>query len=74
MKSSKRARRRAELERVKAAAAKSMVVTGWGVSPYTVGRFAACPKMCGGPCCGNPRRYFKHPHLNEVRAPAVRDA
>ena len=30
-------------------------------------RFADHPKVCNGPCCGNPRRYFGTPTFQEQR-------
>ena len=37
-------------------------------------RFREQPKLCGGPCCGNPRRWFGDVTIQEHRAPMIAEA
>lgn len=34
-------------------------------------RFADHPKVCSGPCCGNPRRHWREPTVHERRVAAA---
>ena len=36
--------------------------------PKVMARFKEQPKMCSGPCCGNPRRWFGDVTMQEKRA------
>ena len=39
----------------------------------TFSRFADHPKLCSGPCCGNPRKHFGDVTYQEKRAPSIKD-
>lgn len=36
-------------------------------TPLQLGLLLNCPAMCSGPCCGNPRRWFREITLQERR-------
>ena len=51
---------------------KKMLLNNWGWNPIDVtdtiiGLMAATPKGCSSYCCGNPRKWFKEPTVQERR-------
>lgn len=41
--------------------------------PRAMARFKEQPKVCSGPCCGNPRRWFGIVTIQERRAPTIHE-
>lgn len=65
-----RAETRANAERAKQRAKrqlKAMWSSYWPMTERAVGLHAATPKLCSCHGCGNPRKWFKEPTLQEQR-------
>jgi len=56
----------------KKARIRNMLVHNYGrdpdsISPTEVGILANTPKLCSSWCCGNPRKWFGQPTIQEMR-------
>lgn len=60
-----RAERRHRAERAKARA--KLFYGGWMREQRELGIAARSPKQCSCWCCGNPRRHFELPTIQELR-------
>lgn len=63
--------RRAQRARIVTRTKIRMVAKGFDLDPRRVNKEATTPHECSSYCCGNPRRWYGKPTMQEIKAPNV---